>query len=99
MARMKKLVLAALLASVSVVGLVACEDDDDHGTHVTPVECEPIAEGCHDSPGAEAQECHENAEGVWTAAECTANSEACLALCGTGGGVDAGAVDTATAGR
>ncbi len=77
---MKKLLLIAALL------VAACGDDDDHG-HTTPPECEPIAEACHPSTTTEGQECHENAEGVWTAAECTEHSADCLAKCMPDGGM------------
>ena len=70
-----------LLVPVAVLALVlACDDDHGHGPDIPP-ECEPIAERCHDVDTEEAQECHENAEGVWTAAECTANLADCNAKC------------------
>jgi hypothetical protein len=72
--------LAAALLSGSVLALVACSDDPPK-THVTPAECEPIAELCHPSVTTEGQECHESAEGTWTAAECTANLADCTAKC------------------
>jgi hypothetical protein len=72
---MRSVKLALLLASLA--GLLACGDDD----HEVPAECEEIAELCHDSTTEEGQECHENAEGVWSASECVANEEACLAEC------------------
>ena len=71
-----KLVKLALLV-VALAGFSSCGDDE----HDVPPECEEIAELCHDSTTAEGQDCHENAEEVWSAAECTANEEACLAEC------------------
>jgi hypothetical protein len=61
--------------------------------HDTPAECEEIGEACHafDTGSGMAHDCHENAHEEWSAAECTANRAACLAVCGGGG--DAGAPD------
>jgi hypothetical protein len=74
------------------LGLAACGDDS--GPHVTPPECETIAETCHpvDPGSGPIHECHENAELVWTAAECTADTAGCIALC-TGAAQDAGPAD------
>lgn len=71
-----KLVKLALLV-VALAGFSACGDDE----HEVPAECEEIAELCHDSTTPEGQDCHESAEETWTAAECMANEEACLAEC------------------
>ena len=77
-----KTLLAAALLSGSMLGLAACSDDPPK-THVAPAECEEISKPCHDVQTPAAQECHENAEDVWTAAECTAHRAECLALCPT----------------
>jgi hypothetical protein len=95
--KIAKLVLAASLAAGSVVAILACGDDDPK-THVTPAECEPIAERCHPVQTPAAQECHESAEATWTAAECTEHLSACLAECpepdaGPPGTPDAAVVD------
>ena len=71
------LVCFATLASLALAP--AC-GGDDHRSDI-PAECESIAERCHSVQTEEAQECHENAEGVWTAAECTANLADCNAKC------------------
>jgi hypothetical protein len=91
-ARMKKPLLS--LAALAALALAAaCVGDHGHGEE-TPPECEALAEACHDSALPAGQACHENAEGVWTAAECSLNTEACLATCGGGGGaIDGGAID------
>ncbi len=76
---MMKLVKVAVLL-VAFVGSPACGGDDDDEREV-PAECEEIAELCHESTTDEGQECHENAEELWSASECVANEEACLAEC------------------
>ncbi len=76
---MKRLLLVVALAAGCAYGFAAC--GDDHKTHVTPAECEPIANACHPSITPEGQECHESAEGVWTAAECMQHEADCLAKC------------------
>jgi hypothetical protein len=71
--------LAALVTLLTA--FAACGDDDGGGETEIPAECEAIAETCHESTTAEGMDCHENAEGVWSAEECTENEAACLAEC------------------
>jgi hypothetical protein len=71
----KAAVLATLFAAFA-----ACGGDDDGDSEI-PAECEEIAELCHESTTEAGIECHENAEGVWSAEECTENEAACLAEC------------------
>jgi hypothetical protein len=74
---MKPVRNSLLACFLALFAVPACGDDE----HEVPPECEEIAELCHDSTTDEGQECHENAEEVWSAAECTANEAACLAEC------------------
>ena len=79
---MKKLFFYAFApaALLSCLVFAACGDDDDDTTE--PAEqCEAIAELCHTSSSPDGQECHENAEGTWSAAECTEHTAECVALC------------------
>ncbi len=74
---MKILRLVAMLASISAFGALGCGEDE----HDVPAECVEIAETCHDSTSDLGQECHENAEEVWSAQECLDNQADCLAEC------------------
>ena len=76
---MKKLVLVAALASASIFAFVGCSSDTPKNAR--PTECEALIELCHPSVSTAGQECHESAEGVWTAAECTAHTAECTTIC------------------
>ena len=77
--------MRVLIACSILTVLVGCSSHDDDHTHprTTPAECEPIVEACHplDKGTGDIHECHESAESVWSAAECTSNKARCLALC------------------
>jgi hypothetical protein len=94
--KMTKLVLAAALATGSVIAFLACSDDPAK-THIEPAECEAISTPCHDVQTPEAQECHESAEETWTAAECTEHLSECLAKCPVPDAGPPGTPDASTA--
>lgn len=101
---MKKILCAALLASVAFV--VACSSDDDHshsetGEHTsTFASCQAIIDACHPLDVGEGaiHDCHEVAHDATEATgdgECVAKKDECLKTCvadaGTSdGGSDAG---------
>lgn len=100
--------LPSLLALVALA-LAACHGDDhDHGT--LPASCKEIVDRCHplDLGSGPIHECHENAEGAWDDATCTAKKAACFSTCsaadaggdtGDTGGGDTGAGDGGDAGK
>lgn len=79
---LNRLLLTCVLACAA-----ACGDDDE-----LPEECAAIAEACHavDPGSGPIHDCHENAEGEWDRAECTANSASCMTLCAAAARPDGG---------
>ncbi len=49
----------------------------------TVIDCDDIIAACHsvDVGTGEIHECHENAEGTWSGAECASNKARCKTLC------------------
>lgn len=94
---MKRLLTILAAATLGVAG---CHSDDhDHST--LPASCAEIVERCHplDLGSGPVHECHENAEGVWDDATCTAKKASCFATCtasdgGSDTGSDTGGGDT-----
>ena len=78
---MQRFVFVCCCIALGAFAGVAGAGCDDHDEHDLPADCEAIAEACHEVQTPAAQECHENAEGTWTAAECTAMKADCLAMC------------------
>jgi hypothetical protein len=74
---MRSLLTTLALAALCSFGAAACDDEDEQN------DCKLIQEACHarDPGSGPIHECHENAEGKWTQAQCTSNKAMCLSLC------------------
>ncbi|WP_146653862.1 hypothetical protein [Labilithrix luteola] len=100
---MKKVICAALIASVGFV--YACSSDDDHshsetGGHTSPfASCQTIIDACHELDVGEGpiHDCHEIGHDATEATgdgECVAKKDECLKTCvADAGTADSGASD------